>query len=280
MTTKICCTCKKEKPGDCFSRNKRSKDGYKEYCKECASIKTALYRESHKEQIRESARKSYHKSKQNAEEKTKQQESLSTRICSVCGIEKPLTEYYKCGNGGYRTYCKLCANKKARDYHKAHREEIVDKKREYNRENKSRIDAYNKQYYNEHSDEIKTKVRDWEKEHVDTKREHGVFYFHTSRSKREGVKSDFTRGDWKQCKEYFSVDGKVHCAYCGKEMKKATMEHVIPFEHGGEYTKSNIIPVCVSCNASKGKADLSEWYPKQPFYSVERENKIKAYLNQ
>lgn len=41
---------------------------------------------------------------------------METKICSKCGIEKPLTEYHKNGfdshgNQKYRGYCKSCANK-------------------------------------------------------------------------------------------------------------------------------------------------------------------------
>ena len=42
---------------------------------------------------------------------------METKICSKCGIEKPITEYHKNGfstNGEqkYRGYCKICANKR------------------------------------------------------------------------------------------------------------------------------------------------------------------------
>lgn len=42
---------------------------------------------------------------------------LETKICSKCGIEKPLTEYHKNGFNSqgkqkYRGYCKSCANKR------------------------------------------------------------------------------------------------------------------------------------------------------------------------
>lgn len=41
--------------------------------------------------------------------------NLETKICSKCGIEKPLSEYHKNGfdnhgNQKYRGYCKTCAN--------------------------------------------------------------------------------------------------------------------------------------------------------------------------
>ena len=41
---------------------------------------------------------------------------MDTKICSKCGIEKPISEYHKNGfdkdgNQKYRGYCKQCANK-------------------------------------------------------------------------------------------------------------------------------------------------------------------------
>lgn len=40
-----------------------------------------------------------------------------TKVCSKCGVEKPVTEYHKNGfdahgNQKYRGYCKTCANKR------------------------------------------------------------------------------------------------------------------------------------------------------------------------
>lgn len=42
---------------------------------------------------------------------------METKICSKCGVEKPITEYHKNGfdrqgNQKYRGYCKECANKR------------------------------------------------------------------------------------------------------------------------------------------------------------------------
>ena len=35
---------------------------------------------------------------------------METKICSKCGIELPLTEFYSRGNGKYRSECKKCHN--------------------------------------------------------------------------------------------------------------------------------------------------------------------------
>jgi hypothetical protein len=42
---------------------------------------------------------------------------METKICSKCGVEKPITDYHKNGfdnkgNQKYRGYCKTCANKR------------------------------------------------------------------------------------------------------------------------------------------------------------------------
>ena len=42
---------------------------------------------------------------------------METKVCSKCGIEKPLSEYHKNGfdrqgNQKYRGYCKACANRR------------------------------------------------------------------------------------------------------------------------------------------------------------------------
>ena len=45
---------------------------------------------------------------------------MKTKICSKCGIEKPLSEYHKNGfdrqgNQKWRGYCKTCANKREKE---------------------------------------------------------------------------------------------------------------------------------------------------------------------
>jgi len=83
-----------------------------------------------------------------------------------------------------------------------------------------------------------------------------------------------TLNQWKQIKEDFNYQ----CAYCGKHLENLTQDHFIALENGGEYTKENIIPACMSCNTSKRDKDFFEWYPQQDFYSKEREKRILEHL--
>ena len=52
------------------------------------------------------------------------------------------------------------------------------------------------------------------------------------------------------------------CFYCGAEIPKEelTADHVFPRIKGGTNDMDNIIFVCKSCNSSKGKKDLLEWF--------------------
>ena len=55
-------------------------------------------------------------------------------------------------------------------------------------------------------------------------------------------------------------------------------EHFIPLSKGGGYTHNNIIPACRSCNSSKWNNNFFDWYPKQEFYSEEKENFILNFI--
>lgn len=271
MEMKICCTCKLSKPVTCFSKNKSSKDGLKPYCKECASRKGTAYREANSEAVKQQHRDYYWKSKQGAMERTQKQRIISpSKICSVCGIEKPIDDFYQCGNGGFRAYCKKCANQKAHKNYMMHRDAILTRKKQYDQDHKEKIDNYNREYYRAHSKEIKSRVKRWVKQNPDRAKDNHVF----TTQRRRFQTNDFTIAQWIFCKEYFDYQ----CAYCGKQLKRPTQDHVVSAENGGENTASNVLPSCGKCNSSKGPKMLADWYPEQPFYSQERQDRITAYF--
>lgn len=51
-----------------------------------------------------------------------------------------------------------------------------------------------------------------------------------------------------------------HCAYCGCEFTAenyVTADHVVARSNGGDHSRSNKVPCCLSCNATKGKRSIS-----------------------
>ena len=73
------------------------------------------------------------------------------------------------------------------------------------------------------------------------------------------------------------------CAYCGESHETLMAEHIVPQsvmarEHP-ELCDSvfNIVPVCKTCNQSKGTSFMPTWFKKQPTYSDERYWKIQHH---
>lgn len=57
-----------------------------------------------------------------------------------------------------------------------------------------------------------------------------------------------------------SIAGE-RCTYCGEPA--TTWDHVIPVSKGGPDVPSNLTPVCLRCNTSKGAMYLVDWVEQQ-----------------
>lgn len=84
--------------------------------------------------------------------------------------------------------------------------------------------------------------------------------------------NDYQEGDWEDAVSFFNGA----CAYCGK-VKRLEREHIVPVSKHGPYTRSNIVPACRACNMKKLNYEFNIWYLKQPFYSKDRHEKIRAW---
>jgi 5-methylcytosine-specific restriction endonuclease McrA len=51
---------------------------------------------------------------------------------------------------------------------------------------------------------------------------------------------------------------KLPCFRCGT-IESLSIDHVIPLARGGNHSIGNLMTLCRSCNASKGKKFLTEW---------------------
>ena len=66
----------------------------------------------------------------------------TSRVCTQCGEEKPISEYYKKGNTGCTfAKCKGCMTTQARGYTEANREKVSERIHRYYMRNKERIAA-------------------------------------------------------------------------------------------------------------------------------------------
>jgi len=188
------------------------------------------------------------------------------KICHRCLEETiKIDNFNKDKNGadGYQRYCKKCwknirmektkgreaANIYAKNFRKKHKNYVNILSREYRQTDKGKLS---------------------DARHLSRRRDIS-----------KTLKSDLTIEQWESCKQYFKdKENVLHCAYCDKIILRAEKEHFIALSKGGEFTKNNILPICKSCNSSKGNREFLIWYKKQPFYSKQRENKVFKYLKQ
>ena len=98
-----------------------------------------------------------------------------TRICRVCGEEKPLDEFLIRGDSGKRrTECKSCLSKYLKKYRsenkqriselnrrwtETHKGELSNYRLNWQRNNREKCRAYNKKYSQNMTDEQKEKAR-------------------------------------------------------------------------------------------------------------------------
>ena len=135
----------------------------------------------------------------------------------------------------------------------------------WRKNNKEYISLYNKEYQNKHPDKIKeyNAYRQMHKKHIINKQE------------------------WQACKDYFNNE----CAYCGLLAENHTRtykgelqvidlhkEHV---DHNGLNDLSNCIPSCQSCNSTKNRKSLDEFYnPNNLNFIQERYDRIMKWLTE
>lgn len=253
METKVCIKCGKELPANVeyFAAHKQCRNGITNICKECRREYNKSYRDAHKEEARTSnkayidAHKDYYREYR----------------------REYAAKYYAANKDRYRTYSEA--------YRATHKEEIKARQKEYRETHKDVI----RYRYEEHREErraLAAKYRETHKEEIrEYRRKYGSFYDQIRHAREKGVPATLSANDWVTIKNLF----QNRCAYCGRA-EKLEKEHFLPLSLGGGFTKENIIPACRSCNAKKHNSLFCDWYPKQPFYSPEREAKILEYIKE
>lgn len=56
------------------------------------------------------------------------------------------------------------------------------------------------------------------------------------------------------------------CRYCGSN-ESLTLDHIKPRCRGGQYTASNLVTACRSCNQDKASHEVWTWFRSQPFFN-------------
>jgi hypothetical protein len=257
MIVKKCKQCGKELPIEMFYKYKGCKDGTVGRCKECYSINKKQHYEENKAYLLEKDKQKYQRKKDSILKKRKEY-----RVTHKEQIVVAHKEWYEKNKERHALNGRL--------YVERNEEKIKQYKKRYAEQNKDKIKEQSRQYYLENKDERCNKANIWRKANPEKR----SVSAQKRRSLQKELPSTLTLEQWKTIKECFNNK----CAYCGKE-SELTQDHFIALSNNGEYTKNNIVPACINCNCSKSDSDFFAWYPKQPFYSKKREQKILKYLH-
>jgi 5-methylcytosine-specific restriction endonuclease McrA len=248
MKSKLCYTCKNELPVNMFSKDNTKKDGLYFQCKACNKEyylrnkeRKLLKQKQWYEENKVQVQQYYQENKETIREKNRQ------RYMENINKERLRSKIWRENN----------------------KEAVSEYRKHYYEKNKE----YYIEYYKKLSEEAKAKRSVYGKEFKRDNKEKYVKYAQIRRAKKKLLPHTLTVNQWEKIKESFNYK----CAYCDKGVE-LEQEHFIPLSKGGEYTHNNIIPSCKSCNSSKRDEDFFQWYPKQDFYSKEREEFILEYL--
>ncbi len=167
------------------------------------------------------------------------------KICSKCGINKALEEYYKDAlkEDGRRSECKSCYNK----YQKSDKGKAAHAK--YKKSDKGKSIQAKKDAKYQKSDKGKaTQAK----------------YYKTDKGKAAIARGHHKSSYWKS-KTLNTLDEKEFdyiiflqnnkCACCRRTFTdelKPTRDHIYPVSKGGNFTKETVQALCQSCNSTKG----------------------------
>lgn len=247
---KCCSKCKEYKPRSEFYADKRASDGLASQCNTC--------------------NKGYGVKNIGSMDYLKQipEEPDGFRYCPKCQTMKTIDEFELYKKGKYRRReCHECRKSHNRKYAQEHKEEAA----EYRKNNKHLIkkgyikhrklnplyDSINsKKRRKLKPDETREGIKDWQKRNRDKYLTAKTAREARRRARKENLPNTLTADEWRYCLGYFNYQ----CLTCGTRLK-VVCDHWIPLSDKNcpGTILSNSIPLCQTCNSSKGGKNPDEW---------------------
>jgi 5-methylcytosine-specific restriction endonuclease McrA len=183
------------------------------------------------------------------------------KTCHKCSKTKPYRDFNKCRRRGLQAKCRECE----KAYYRANKERHKARCRAWAQANAPKRNSYKRKWYANNRDEINQKNRELyaedPKKYLSRNREWAVN--NPLKAKvpkvRYRVRKHNAAGHHSaaQLRDRFNYFGNK-CVACGAE-GPLHVDHNIPLKRGGTNWASNLVPLCVSCNCSKGASTLTEF---------------------
>lgn len=170
---------------------------------------------------------------------------MSIKVCSKCGIEKPLDDFHNDPRkqGRKRPRCKECLCAQRRTYGVKNRERETEWRRKWYAENRERCIERHRPAKQKWAKENRDKVLACSKVVKSKRRARGLV----------------GRLNTTAFKNWLSAQ-LMNCVWCAANCSdKYHIDHVIPLAKGGAHDLTNFAISCPSCNLSKADKMPLEW---------------------
>jgi rubredoxin len=158
--TKRCTKCGEVKPVAEFHKAKREKDGFQYWCKKC----------KHEYDVNNISNRVYIYEN-------------GMKICSKCGIQKPIVDFYKINSRTERRHpkCKECTLEHQKKYNKENSEKISKRNKLYREKNSDVIKKRKKEYYDANAPMLNQKSKEFRLSHQEELSEYRKEYYKKNR---------------------------------------------------------------------------------------------------
>lgn len=224
------------------------------------------------------------------------------KVCASCNTEKPFSEFHKDPRSSrktdeYRGSCKLCVNKKNREWYEANKEQRSLSIEKWGIENKEKVAARKISYYLENKDAYARRAERYRIEKPEVMLERSRKYYRENKAThRESVKAWGKRNPdalramshKRRCAER-NAEGSFAasdiqklfesqfgmCTGCGNPLessgdKKYHVDHVMPIALGGSNWPSNLQLLCPRCNLTKNAKHPDLWSMVKPLAKLKK----------
>jgi hypothetical protein len=191
---------------------------------------------------------------------------IESKVCSVCGKEKPFSEYYKDVRGKFGLYakCKTChvaicmeADKanperrraRGRAWYDRDRVKARETKYKWRAENPESVAATKQRYFAKPDTKAKRAALDKKRQKEFPEKMRTKCKLRTKRIKENG--GHFGEKEMLLLLETYGAK----CLCCG-DVGKIEADHVIPVSKGGSNDMSNRQPLCPKCNLKKASKTI------------------------
>ncbi len=189
---------------------------------------------------------------------------MLVRVCRICKIEKPISEFHRRadgGTGGFRTKCKNCSNTYNGQYRKEHIEQVVATKKRWRQTHLKQSAEYSKRYYKKHPDKEASRRKRYNRTHKDKRIEWDKRYaskyperiiIRLSPRYMKWRSDIFKRDNW-TCKTCNSKDKKLHAHHSKVKFTKLLKEYSIKtYEQALKcdelWDLNNGVTLCTDCH--------------------------------